>query len=659
MSPNKLSSQIPQFTLSRLSSSAAICGFALVSAVAQAASCDYLPGLPADTQISQCQASAEAAVGKARSEVAKAAFDAGFMLETAENKPNLELSARYYQIAADLGSPGAQYNLANQIVRVGGDMSEAAKYYRMAAKQGAKLAQYNLATQYLTGQGVSKDPQKAYLWFRTAAGLGLAAAQFELASMFEQGLGVDKNIPSAIGWYELAAEQGYAPAQQRLNNLKKNLTIEPESPKGLFGGLLIPRTPRQTLSFDPDNYSNSEFKSEVAAQTSDFEADKTGSTDVANEDGVAGFFSSLIKRKSRSNPLQDVRVDPQIPNQTADLLASTTTQPVETIQTATPALIALDKSPIEAKALSDSSASAAHQADLTELQTQTSIQSQVKAKGGLVKPPELSEKQTNQIAELEVENTLTEEALSAEVSASDVAPTELPAAEVLTSALPAADLPEPAQIPLDAQSSQGLVNQNPATSAFTPSANFSSRSTEQNTQATATPMAIEAAPEQLLAANAQSPEELEKILQDLPTYQVERPEFPAERAYLRAAESGSEMAQLALANAYAQGKGVPADSEAAAKWYLRAARQGNADASLNLALSYKLGNGLKKNNQQALKWFKHSAFRGNAQALYNLGAMYASGIGTDIDETLAARYFSQSANLGYEPAKNALAFLNR
>lgn len=221
MSPNKLSSQIPQFILSRLSSSAAICGFALVSAVAQAASCDYLPGQPADTQISQCQASAETAVGEARSEVAKAAFDAGFMLETAENKPNLELSARYYQIAADLGSPGAQYNLANQIVRVGGDMSEAARYYRMAAKQGAKLAQYNLATQYLTGQGVSKDPQKAYLWFRTAAGLGLAAAQFELASMFEQGLGVDKNIPSAIGWYELAAEQGYAPAQQRLNNLKK------------------------------------------------------------------------------------------------------------------------------------------------------------------------------------------------------------------------------------------------------------------------------------------------------------------------------------------------------------------------------------------------------------------------------------------------------
>ena len=256
-------------------------------------------------------------------------------------------------------------------------------------------------------------------------------------------------------------------------------------------------------------------------------------------------------------------------------------------------------------------------------------------------------------------DSTSEEALSAEVSASDMAPTELPAAEVLTSALPAADLPEPAQIPLDAQSSQGLVNQNAATSAFTPSANFSSRSTEQNTQVAATPMAIEAAPEQLLAASAQSPKELEKILQDLPTYQVERPEFPAERAYLRAAESGSEMAQLALANAYAQGKGVPADSEAAAKWYLRAARQGNADASLNLALSYKLGNGLKKNNQQALKWFKHSAFRGNAQALYNLGAMYASGIGTDIDETLAARYFSQSANLGYEPAKNALAFLNR
>ena len=78
MSPNKPQSQTPKYTLSRLSSAVSVCCLALVSAVAQAASCDYLPDQPADTQISQCKASAEAAEGEARSEVAKAAFDAGF-----------------------------------------------------------------------------------------------------------------------------------------------------------------------------------------------------------------------------------------------------------------------------------------------------------------------------------------------------------------------------------------------------------------------------------------------------------------------------------------------------------------------------------------------------------------------------------------------------
>ena len=50
----------------------------------------------------------------------------------------------------------------------------------------------------------------------------------------------------------------------------------------------------------------------------------------------------------------------------------------------------------------------------------------------------------------------------------------------------------------------------------------------------------------------------------------------------KAAEGGMVEAQLALADAYMAGRGVPRDEAAARHWYAQAARQGNEAARMRL-----------------------------------------------------------------------------
>jgi TPR repeat protein len=65
---------------------------------------------------------------------------------------------------------------------------------------------------------------------------------------------------------------------------------------------------------------------------------------------------------------------------------------------------------------------------------------------------------------------------------------------------------------------------------------------------------------------------------------------PAE-AIRAKAEHGDIDAQVALGNAYLQGKGVPIDKAEAAKWYRMAANNGDARAQLWLDLTYAYGDG--------------------------------------------------------------------
>ena len=81
------------------------------------------------------------------------------------------------------------------------------------------------------------------------------------------------------------------------------------------------------------------------------------------------------------------------------------------------------------------------------------------------------------------------------------------------------------------------------------------------------------------------------------------------------AEAGDPLAQVALANLYAQGTGVPLDPAEAARWYARAADQGNATGQLNLGDYYARGHGVPRDLVQAYMWLELAARQDHAWAV--------------------------------------------
>jgi len=110
-----------------------------------------------------------------------------------------------------------------------------------------------------------------------------------------------------------------------------------------------------------------------------------------------------------------------------------------------------------------------------------------------------------------------------------------------------------------------------------------------------------------------------------------------------AAARGAAAAQYQLALRYANGEGVPRDSEEAARWYRKAAEQGLAPAQYQLALRYANGDGVARDFEEAVKWYRRAAGQGVAFAQFNLGVRYANGQGIERDPVLAYLWFSLAA----------------
>lgn len=81
-------------------------------------------------------------------------------------------------------------------------------------------------------------------------------------------------------------------------------------------------------------------------------------------------------------------------------------------------------------------------------------------------------------------------------------------------------------------------------------------------------------------------------------------------AWLPLAEAGDAEAQVALADLYLYGQGVPADPARAADWYRRAAVQGDALAQLNLGDLYSRGVAVPRDLIRAYAWLSLSAAQG-------------------------------------------------
>jgi chromosome segregation ATPase len=125
----------------------------------------------------------------------------------------------------------------------------------------------------------------------------------------------------------------------------------------------------------------------------------------------------------------------------------------------------------------------------------------------------------------------------------------------------------------------------------------------------------------------------------------------------RLAENGDTTAMLALGIAYASGKGVTADAEAAGQWLERAANAGNPVAQFEMGVRNERGIGSAKDLAQALAWYRRAAGQGNRTAMYNLAIGLATGSGTKRDLEEAVKWFQSAAALGLKDAEFNLAVL--
>ncbi len=127
---------------------------------------------------------------------------------------NDKLSLKLYQLAADQGLAGAQFNLGLAYEKgslgLNVNPTEALRLYQLAADHGHAEAQNELACIYENGElGLDVNPAEALRLYQLAVDKGLAAAQCNLALAFENGkLGLDVNPAEATRLYRLAADHG-------------------------------------------------------------------------------------------------------------------------------------------------------------------------------------------------------------------------------------------------------------------------------------------------------------------------------------------------------------------------------------------------------------------------------------------------------------------
>ena len=126
----------------------------------------------------------------------------------------------------------------------------------------------------------------------------------------------------------------------------------------------------------------------------------------------------------------------------------------------------------------------------------------------------------------------------------------------------------------------------------------------------------------------------------------------------KSAEAGDAKAQRSLGFAYATGKGVKQNNQAAVQWYQKAAEQGDAKAQYNLGVAYATGQGVRQDNRTAVEWYRKAADQGDAEAQYNLGVAYANGQGVRQNKSMAKEFFGKACDGGMQDGCDSYKKLN-
>jgi localization factor PodJL len=120
----------------------------------------------------------------------------------------------------------------------------------------------------------------------------------------------------------------------------------------------------------------------------------------------------------------------------------------------------------------------------------------------------------------------------------------------------------------------------------------------------------------------------------------------AARWFERAASLGLAPAQYRLGSMYEKGIGVTRDAASAKRWYVKAAEAGNARAAHNLAVMSAEPVEGAPNYPEAVKWFRRAAELGVRDSQYNLAILYARGLGVEKDLGQSWLWFSLAAQQG-------------
>lgn len=120
----------------------------------------------------------------------------------------------------------------------------------------------------------------------------------------------------------------------------------------------------------------------------------------------------------------------------------------------------------------------------------------------------------------------------------------------------------------------------------------------------------------------------------------------AAKWYDRAAQAGVVPATFRLGTLYEKGLGVKKDADIARHYYTQAAERGNAKAMHNLAVLDADGGGRGANYKSAAQWFRKAADRGVADSQFNLGILYARGIGVEQNLAESYKWFTLAAGQG-------------
>ena len=103
---------------------------------------------------------------------------------------------------------------------------QAARWYRMAAEGGSSGAQYNLAILYERGLGLERDLAQAVAWYEKAADGGEVAARRSLSALYARGVGIGRDLVKALMWLEMAAAGGLEGVDELRRALVESMSPE-------------------------------------------------------------------------------------------------------------------------------------------------------------------------------------------------------------------------------------------------------------------------------------------------------------------------------------------------------------------------------------------------------------------------------------------------